>query len=243
MENPTYIALSRQMALRRELEVVAHNIANMNTPAYKAERMIFREFLIEQDAKGAEDLSFTQDVGQARDLREGSKVSTGNDLDLALSGEGYFLIDTADGPRYTRHGRFQLDALRQLVTGEGDIVVAFSDDPIVVPPDAGRIEIAGDGTISTEVGTIGKVKVVAFEDPYALKREPNSLYSAEEAPRTVARPTIVQGMLEQSNVHGVLELTRLIEIQREHQSVQHMLNRENERQQKAIDRIAKQRGA
>ncbi len=243
MENPTYIALSRQAALRRELEVVAHNIANMNTPAYKAERMVFREFLIEQDAQGAEDLSFTQDVGLARDLREGTKVSTGNDLDLSLSGDGYFVVDTAAGERYTRHGRFQLDARRQLVTGEGDPVMAVGDDPIIVPAESGKIEIAGDGTITTAGAALGKIKVVAFEDPYELKREPNSLYNSEANGRAIDRPTIIQGMLEQSNVHGVLELTRLIEIQREHQSVQHMLNRENERQQKAIDRIAKQRGA
>ena len=129
METSTYIALSRQMALRRELDIVAHNIANAETPAYKAERMIFREFLAKPEFR--EKLSFVQDIGLSRDLSEGPLATTGNPLDLAISGDGYFVIETALGDRYTRHGRFQLDAEGQLVTGTGDVVQS----------DAGAIQV------------------------------------------------------------------------------------------------------
>jgi len=239
MESTTYIALSRQMALRRELDITAHNVANMTTPAFKAERMVFREYLVNQDGVKGEDLSFTQDIGLARDLQDGSMLETGNPFDLAISGEGFFSVETEDGVRYTRHGRFQLDAANQLVTGEGYPVLAFNGARTIIPTDSGKIEIAADGTISSPDGVLGKVGIVTFDNLQEMDRLPNSLYETEQRAQLVDRPSLRQGMLEQSNVQPIMELTRLIDIQREHQSVQNLIKREHDRQQKAIDRIAR----
>ena len=139
MENTSYIAMSRQAALRRSMDIVANNIANANTPAFKAERMMFQEYL----AKPTKDdkLSFVEDVGTARDLSSGPLTTTGNDFDVALSDEGYFVVDSPLGERYTRHGRFQLDANGQLVTGTG-YPVQGQAGPINIPEDGGRISIA-----------------------------------------------------------------------------------------------------
>ncbi len=239
MESTTYIALSRQMALRRELDITAHNVANLATPAFKAERMVFREYLVEQAGNKDESLSFTQDIGLARDLRDGSMVETGNPFDLAISGDGFFTLETEDGVRYTRHGRFELNDARELVTGDGHRLLAFNGARTVIPEGAGQIEIAVDGTISSSQGILGKVGIVTFENVHAMDRLPNSLYQTDQKAELVARPDLRQGMLEQSNVQPILELTRLIEIQREHQSVQNLINKEHDRQKKAIDRIAR----
>lgn len=121
MESPWLISLSHQVALKREMDAVANNMANMNTPAYKAERMMFAEYLVrpQKDAP----LSFVQDKGMMRDLRDGPLTNTGNPLDLALTGDGYFMVDTENGQRYTRSGRFQLDADGQITNQDRKSVV------------------------------------------------------------------------------------------------------------------------
>ena len=237
MENTSYIALSRQMTLQTEMNIVANNIANANTPAYKAEKVVFQEFL--DRTKNSEKLSFVQDIGLARDLREGPLSNTGNPLDVAISGEGYFIIETPLGDRYTRHGRFQLDAGGQLVDSEGNPVKS-NGAPLVVPPGQGEISIATDGTMSTSEAVIAKIAVVKFEDEPALKKGANGLYSTEQEPEEITSPKLVQGMLEDSNVQPILELSRMITVQREYQSVQNFIKKENERMQKAIERLSRQ---
>lgn len=240
METSTYIALSRQMTLRRELDVVANNIANAETPAYKAERMIFREFVDKPDF--GEKHSFVQDLGLSRDLSEGPLEGTGNPLDVAISGEGYFVIDTPLGERYTRHGRFQLDAQGILVTGEGNPVQSDAG-PIQVTPESGIISIASDGTISTEQdGVVGKMRVVNFDEEPRLRKGANGLYRAppDMDPVDVENPTVAQGMIEQSNVEPILELTRMMTIMRRHQSVAKFVQQEDDRVKQMIRTLGRQ---
>lgn len=232
MENTTYIALSRQLALRREMNIVAHNIANAETPAYKAERMIFREYVAKPEFR--EKLSFVQDIGLARDLSEGPLVATDNPLDLAISGDGYFVVDTPLGERYTRHGRFQLDVEGRLVTGEGHLVQS-EGGPIQFDIESGEISVASDGTVSTDDGVIATLRIVSFDDQQALKRGASGLYRAEDQePVDVEDPVVAQGMIEESNVEPILELTRMIGIQRSHQNIAKFAQQEDERQKQMI---------
>src|SRR5690242_12630111 len=113
MSNALSIALSSQSALRRQMEVIANNIANSSTPAFKGEQMVFRQWLLKEP--GSAPLSFVHDWGTARDMRQGTLSRTGNKLDLALQGDGYLAIQTPEGVRYTRNGRLQLDADHRLV--------------------------------------------------------------------------------------------------------------------------------
>lgn len=236
MENSSYVALSRQKALANEMTVVANNIANANTPAYKGEKMVFREFL-DKPARG-EKLSFVQDVGLARDLTEGPMQSTGNPLDVAINGKGYFVVDSPMGERYTRHGRFQLDANRQLVNSAGYPVRGLAG-PILIPQDQGEITVAQDGTISTAEGIVGTLQLVEFEDEQLLRKGANGLYSSEEPPVNMDMISVSQGMLEESNVEPIIELTRMIQVHRDYQSIQNFVKAEHDRQKTAIERLGR----
>lgn len=242
METPTYIALSRQLGLRRHMDIVANNIANMNTPAFKAERLIFVEYLKKPTNNTSKDeQSFVQDIGTMRDTSEGPLVKTDNPFDLAVSGEGYFTIETPLGDRYTRHGRFQLDAENRLVTGQGNPVLDSGGSQITIPLNSGPISVGTDGTLSSGNGIVAKLGLVKFADEQQLRRGANNLYSVPEdqQPQAVEKPRIMQGMLEESNVEAITELTRMIDIMRTYQSIGKAIEQEHERQLKAINRVAR----
>jgi len=241
MENTSFIALSRQSTLRRQMDIVANNIANMNTGGFKAERMMFSEHLIR--SKGGESyfgekLSYVRDIASVRDLSDGPIEQTGNPLDVAISGEGYFSIETDDGTRYTRNGRFQLNQEGQLVTQGGLPVLTDAGTPIFFAPDERDIGIARDGTISTNNGVLGKLSLVAFENPQMLEQNAGGLYATDEAPiATDDRVGIIQFAVEGSNVQGILEMTRMIEVHRRYDSVKNFIDKEDERQKKMIKEL------
>ena len=239
METPTYIAISSQISLRTNMDIIANNMANMNTPAFKAERLIFVEHL--KKSTTSEQVSFVQDIGTMRDTSEGPLVKTDNPFDLAISGEGYFTIETPLGNRYTRHGRFQLDAESRLVTGQGNPVLDNGGSEINIPVGGGRIEVSGDGTLSSNAGPIAKFGLVKFEDEQQLRRAANNLYIApdNQEPQDVEDTKIAQGMLEESNVQAISELNAMIKVHRSHQSLGRAIQQEHERQMKAITRISR----
>jgi flagellar basal-body rod protein FlgF len=239
METPTYIAISSQLALRTNMDIIANNMANMNTPAFKAERLIFIEHLKQPTPNDKQ--SFVQDIGTMRDISEGPLQKTDNPFDLAISGEGYFTIETPLGNRYTRHGRFQLDAESRLVTGQGNPVLDNGGSVINIPAGGGRVEVSGDGTLSTSAGPIAKFGLVKFEDEQRLNRSANNLYIATDGqePQDVENPKIAQGMLEESNVQAISELNAMIKVHRSHQSLGRAIQQEHERQMKAITRISR----
>ena len=120
MDSPSYVALSRLTGLRRQMDVVAHNMANMNTPGFQRESLVFKEHLKDTShpaAGGLSTLSLAQDFATVRDLSEGPMLATDNPLDLAIRGEGYFVVRTDDGDRYTRRGTFGLDEQGRLIYG------------------------------------------------------------------------------------------------------------------------------
>jgi len=246
MQNTSYIALSRQAALARQLDVVANNMANSNTPAFKGEQMMFREYLVptrsSERAVGGK-LSFVQDVGVLRDTREGPLTKTDNTLDFGLHGDGMFQIESESGMRYTRNGHFRLDQTGMLVTSQGFAVMDDRDQPIVFAPNETRIEVASDGSISTENGRVAKLKVVKFANDQELRNAGDGLYETTQDPQTVDRPTVAQGMMEESNVQPVVEMTKMTQILREYQGVQKMLDNEHERQLKAIQVLSNAKSA
>jgi len=237
MENTSYVALSRQSALWRQMEIVANNMANVNTPAYKAEDIMFTDYLVKTKSDTSSfgrKVSYTRDTGTARDTREGAMASTLAPLDLALHDAGYFVIDTPGGQRYTRDGHFQLDETGMLVNAAGYPVMQQNDRPLILAPNESQVSVAGDGTVSTENGVIGKIRVVTFANEQTLKKVGASTFLSDDEPTEVTRPQIVQGMLEQSNVQPVIEITRMMSILRNYEGVQKMIESENERQLKAI---------
>ncbi len=232
METTTLIALSRQGGLRRQLDVVANNIANMNTTGFKGERMMFVEHLVKSQESGkllGTKLSFARDIATMLDVSEGPMETTGNPLDLAITGEGYFVIQTENGERYTRNGRFKLDDGGQLVNQNGEPVLSIGGQPFFLSPEDTEISISKDGTISTNNGDLGQIRVVTFDNQQLLERSAVGLFSSEAPPKDVQESEIVQGMLEGSNVQPIFEMARMIDIHRTYDGVRSFIEREDER--------------
>ncbi|NNG03047.1 MAG: flagellar basal-body rod protein FlgF [Inquilinus sp.] len=241
MENPLYIGLSRQQALQRQLAVTANNIANANTAGFKAQRVLFQEYLADGAGPGRSadgPLSMVIDRAVMRDLSTGAFERTGNPLDVAVMGAGYMVVETDAGPRYTRTGRLAIDAEGQLVDGNRLPILADDDRPIQIPADAGALSIGADGSIGGAQGPIGRIRLVAFADEGALVPRGGGLLATNELPADAEGIELAQGMLERSNVKPILEMTRLIEISRQYQANQRLLETEHGRQRDSIRRLA-----
>lgn len=244
METPTYVALSRQTALLRQMDVVANNLANVATPGFKAEEEVFTTYPIRSQSFGApRKLAYVQDFATARDFSPGPMQLTGNDLDIAIQGKGFFVVQTPAGARYTRLGHFSLNAAGQVVNKLGYPVLA-GGAPLTINPDDGPVQIASDGTVSadrTQQGNAqvvyGKLDVVDFQDLGQLKPEEGILFNTNAPPIQVAQPALVQRMLEQSNVQSVKELTTMISVQRNYEAVQKFIEGEDERMRRAVNNI------
>jgi flagellar basal-body rod protein FlgF len=247
MDTPGYVVLSRLAAQRRSQDVVASNLANADTPGFKASQMVFAEHLARQSGakvpNGGQEVAFTQDRATWRDFSPGPLQATGNPLDLALSGDGFFAVQTANGERFTRAGRFALSPDRGVVDGQGNGVLGEDGTPLQIPEGASRIDVAGDGTVSTEQGPVGRIRVVRFADPQKLQAEGDRLYDTprDMPAEAVARPAVVQGSVEASNVKAVVEMTRMTAEMREFQFVTQFVEREGERLQSSVDRILKRK--
>lgn len=237
METTTYIALSSQGALRREMDAIAHNLANMNTTGFKGERMMFVDHLQRSrtgDFIADQRLSFVRDVASFTDTAEGPIEQTDNTLDVAIHGDGYFAVQTPGGERYTRNGSFRLDNGGQLVTQDGRPVLSNAGAPIFFAPEDTSITISGDGAVSTENGPLGKLRIVTFDNNLDLQSMGDGLYNTNQQPIDKLNPQLVQGALEKSNIQAIVEMTRMIEVNREYSRAQKLIDREDERIRKMV---------
>lgn len=232
MDNVSYIALSRQTTLARRMETIAQNLANMNTPGYRAERLRFET--VWQPAGPPGRLAFVQDVGRLPDLSEGPLEPTGNPLDFAISGPGFLTVATAEGPAYLRGGRFHLDPEGTLVTTGGDPLLDANGAPVVVPAGTTDIHLAPDGVLSGEAGPFATLQVVTFDDPSVLERAGGGLFRSGSRPRPAENARLLQGMLEGSNVEAVPEVTRLVETTRAFEMVQKMIETQHELDRRTV---------
>jgi len=248
MENVAYIGLSRLTAMRRQLDIVANNIANMNSPAFKSEKLMFQEYVMrssERIGMKQDNIAFVRDYGTARNMAEGEFEVTGNSLDVAIAGQGYLAVDTPVGPRYTRNGRLKVDQQGQLVDANGYPLLDDQGRRMQINANRGEISIAHDGTISMVdqnlTTNLGRLSLVTFANPQELTMTGRGLYAAPEgqAPLPAVDVTLRQGVIEGSNVQPVVELTALVELNRAYDSTQQMVQSDNERQRKAIDRLAR----
>lgn len=216
MDNSIYVTLSRQLTLFRDMDVTANNIANMNTVGYNTEKLAFDDYLVEADIDGkpGQKVAYTRDPLSYRDTNNGPLKTTGNPLDLAISGPGYFIVDTPLGQRYTKAGNFMIDGQGTLVTPQGYPVLSNAGDVIAFPDDTTDVQVNDQGIITANGDEIGQVGVVEFANEQAMKRLGNNLYSSDAQPMEQQTARVVQGALEQSNVQGVSELVRVVQLQR-----------------------------
>lgn len=239
MENISYIGLSQQMALQQQMEMTANNLANMNTPGYKAKSALFSEY-INKPKDGGDVIKQVLDYASYRDLSVGSLAQTHNPLDLALKEDAYFAVQTDEGIKYTRDGGFALNNNRELVNKSGYQVLSDSNGPIVVPPEATSISVTPEGVMSSELGEIGRIKVVAFEHPQEMVNIGQNLYDAAQLQeRPVKRGAVIQGAIEESNVNPVIEMNKMVELLRLFEMTQKMLVGDHERIRAAIQKLTK----
>jgi len=243
MENTSYIALSRQAGLRRQMNVVANNLANMSTHGYKAGQMMFVEHLTK--SKGGDNLltpkmAYVRDIATMTDTKPGALETTGNPLDLAIQGEGFLVVQTPEGERYTRNGRLQLDNGGQLVNQLGHPVLAQGGAPLIFAPEDTEIVVSRDGTVSTNNGELGKLRVVRFENDQELDRTSGAQFTTNEdnPAEDIAQPEIIQGAVEGSNVQPILEMANMISVHRAYDGVKSFIEREDERQRTMIRSLA-----
>ena len=248
MDNALLVGLSRQVALQRELDVIANNLANINTNGFKSEKIQFQQFLstsarAETFQPGDRGISFVQDRATLPDFSQGPMTQTGSPLDVGISGNGFLVVDTPAGERYTRNGSLQRNSTGELVTIDG-YRVRGAQGPIQFDQNDTDILIARDGTISAQNGNQiadrGKIRLVRFDNPQMLKREGLGLYSAsgQTAQPTNETTTVVQGMLEKSNVSPVLEMGRMIEVTRAYTSLTNLMTRTDQLRQTAINKLS-----
>ncbi|MDB5542041.1 MAG: Flagellar basal-body rod protein FlgF [Devosia sp.] len=240
MENAQLIGLSRQIALQRQMDVVANNIANINTTGFKSEQTLFEEYLmpVARDRDfGALDqqLSYTDDWTTIHDMSGGALVQTGNPLDVALQGEGFLTVQTPQGNRYTRSGSLAIDASGFLVDLNGNQVLSTTG-PIHFGASETDIAIGEDGSISSSAGAKGQLQLVEFTDPQAVERQGDSLWSGGN-PIAATSTRVIQGAIEKSNVSGVGEMTEMIRVQRAYESVASLLSEQNDQRRSAIQKL------
>jgi flagellar basal-body rod protein FlgF/flagellar basal-body rod protein FlgG len=251
MENASLIGLSRQVALERELDVIANNLANINTDGFKADRSIFEEYLMpvarSNQFRGRDTvLSYVQDRATWQNFGQGSLQNTGNPLDVALNGDGFIAVQTARGERYTRNGALKITATGQLVTADGDPVVG-ANGPLQFQTGDHDVAINAEGEVSVINGTNtavsqirGRIRLTSFADNQQLQKDGGNLFAAsvnaQQTPPTKLR--VIQGSLEKSNVAGVSEMTRMLEVSRTYTAIASMLQSQGDLRKGAIQQLA-----
>jgi flagellar basal-body rod protein FlgF len=217
MNSGFYAACAGLQAQTQALELVANNVANLNTTGYRAQQPIFRSLLTGAGPESGDPLNrvindFSVLSGSRTDLMSGNLERTGNPLDLAIEGSGFFAIQTPQGTLYTRNGNFQVSAHGQLTTNSGDAVLG-DQGPVTLP--SGAITISPDGTISVEGAVAGKLQMVEFAPGTPLTAVGNAYYSApSQAAQPAAESSLHQGMLESSNVDSVRAVVDMITVER-----------------------------
>jgi flagellar basal-body rod protein FlgF len=250
MENALLVGLSRQTALERQLDVIANNIANVNTAGFKSDNSLFEEYLNtpahEDNFVGSDRrVSFVQDRGTYRNMSQGSVDRTGNPLDVAIDGSAFLAVQTAGGERYTRDGGLHINAQGQLVTVAGNPVLGNSG-PIVFQQTDHDVNIAPDGTVTVIEGSgradsiRGTLRLVNFTDAQKMLKEGFNLYSAGDggAAQADTKSTVRQGYIEKSNVNSVVEMSRMMEVSRAYTSIANLMQQQSELQKTAIQALA-----
>lgn len=240
IENAQLISLSRQIALQRQMDVVANNMANIGTTGFKAEQLLFEEYVMpvarnRDFPRLDQPLSYVQDWATVHDLSGGAMVQTGSKLDVGLNGDGFFAVQTAGGERWTRSGAFQLSANGTLVDSNGNPVLG-QGGPIQFGPEETDILIAADGSVSSSAGAKGQLRIVEFDNPQALTREGNNLF-AGGTPVAASNTRVMQGFIERSNVSGVSEMAEMIRVTRAYESAANLAQKQDELRRSAIQRL------
>jgi flagellar basal-body rod protein FlgF len=227
MDSGYYAAMTGLVARTQALDTAAANLANAETPGYRAEREFFRSVLLGPDGADSQLGETVNNYGllggDRLSMAQGALTTTGNPLDLAIEGEGFFMLQTPNGPRYTRDGSFHRAQNGQLVTGAGEPVLSTAGQPILIPP--GEVTVGGDGAVSVAGGVVARVGVFTFPAGTELTPEGANRYIAPQgaAAAPAAGASIHQGALEAANQDVVEGTLDLVMMQRQAETMQRAL--------------------
>jgi flagellar basal-body rod protein FlgF len=252
MQNALLVGLSRQMAVSRELDIVANNIANIDTTGFKADNAAFSEYLMpgarDNDFATGKDrrISFVEDRASWIDFSPGAMHRTGNPLDVAVDGKGFFVVQTPRGQRYTRNGAFAINATGQLVTSEGDQVLG-TGGPITFQSTDHDVIVSPSGTISVRDGAgtadaqRGQLQLAAFDRPQLLQKDSSSTFLAPAGVTAGPVPQgtrVAQGAVEKSNVNAVAEMARMIQITRSYSDIAAILQQQGDLKRNSLQQLS-----
>lgn len=237
MDNAAYTTLTRQSGLMREMQIVANNIANAATTGFRQEGLVFSEHV--KRLGTGQSLSMASANIRQTSQQQGALVKTNAPFDLAIEGEGYFLVETPAGERLTRAGSFAQNLAGELVTADGFSLLDQAGAPVFVPPLTAPPNIAADGTISIEGDPVGQIGIFVPANPLTLTREDGVMFATPDGVEPRFDGRLVQGFLEQSNVDPIGQIARMIEVQRAYEMGQKFLSREDERIRDALKALSR----
>jgi flagellar basal-body rod protein FlgF len=242
MDNAGFILLSRQTGLQNRLDTTANNVANVNTTGFKREEVQFSHHLVAQrDVLRPQEqkLAFAQDVRTLRDMTNGPLRATNRAFDVAIQGDGFFMLQTPEGIRYTRAGNFTRSSEGQLVSQQGYAVLNPNNEPVIIDPAINDIIVREDGAITNQDQQLGQIGVVQFANPYLLQKTGDNNYRSDIAAEPAVNYRLAQGMLEDSNSNAIRQITNLIEVQRSFSSISNQISSLDELQRNAIRTLGK----
>jgi flagellar basal-body rod protein FlgF len=228
MDNAIYSTITRQSGLLREMQVVAHNIANMATTGFRAEGVIFAEHVRALDGQ-ADSLSMATASGRTISSRQGALDQTGSPFHIAIEGEGFFLVQTPQGEALTRAGNFLRAGAGELVTPDGHVLLDGGGAPVFVPPDAASVSLAQDGTLSADGQPLTQIGLWRPIDPTEMSRQSGTLFTVASGVEPSEGAVLIQGAVEKSNVDPIAQIARMIEVQRAYELGQSFFDGEDQR--------------
>lgn len=238
MDNAIYASLTRQSGLMSEMRAIANNMANSNTTGFRREGVLFSEYMVPLDF-GGETLAMANVRGRMIDLQQGGMTQTNGRYDLAIDGDGFFMVQTPDGNRMTRAGAFMTNADGEIVNADGYQLLDDGQAPIVIPAGVRSVGIGVDGTVSGDGLAISRVGVFASPDPSDLRHVAGTLFETGDNPVPNEDAKVRQGFLEESNVNPVTEIARMIEVQRAYELGQSFLDQEDQRIRQTITSLTR----
>ena len=237
MDNSVYVALSKQTAADRQLEVIANNMANSSTVGYKSEDLLFKQYLA-KDSGGT--TTYVDSPSLTRNNDQGELKATGNPLDFAIQGNAYFGVQTPSGEKYTKAGNFIINQAGQLSTTEGYPVVDQGGATINFEPEDKNIVVYDDGRVEVDGQERGALGSFSFPKGTKLEKVGNNLLTTDVNATAATDVRIAQGMLEQSNVNPILEMTKMINVQRDFERTNSFISTIYDLQDGAIKTAAKE---
>lgn len=238
MDTAGYTTLTRMSGLKHEMQMIANNIANVSTTGYRKEGLIFSEHITAL-GPGEESLSMANGNVRLTNDAQGPLSQTGGAYDLAIEGDGFFLIETPEGEALTRSGAFTVNQEGELITHDGYRLLDNGGAPIFIPPDAKTVAVSSDGTLSADGMPLAQIGLYMPEDPNSLTRSNGVRFATAGAIVPQDEAVILQGFVENSNVNAITEVARMIEVQHAYTMGKTFIEQEHERIKSVISTLGR----